>query len=197
MIAMVVDTDADAVAPVDDVVADVEKVAESVGESSHKSRGWRNKVSELAYRGVRLSYILAFYQSLAEGTLQDSRGQQIFAHFDPDKHTTTDVTRQAIIPVTVVSHFGPSAFATVVQENRSTLATVMVSHHWRNLFCHTVAGMIAFALGLSTYEGIVQALKDFWQHWMEALRIQKINVYNAFEYEYLFAYTWSCRIHCC
>ncbi|CAK9113924.1 Dynactin subunit 1 (150 kDa dynein-associated polypeptide) (DAP-150) (DP-150) (p150-glued) [Durusdinium trenchii] len=44
--------------------------------------------------------------------------------------------------------------------NVPCLATVMVSHHWRNLFGHLVAAVIGYALGETSYEATAQQLKE-------------------------------------
>ena len=44
--------------------------------------------------------------------------------------------------------------------NVPCLATVMVSHHWRNLFGHLVAAVVAYASGETSYETTAQQLKE-------------------------------------
>eukprot|EP00929_Paragymnodinium_shiwhaense_P091172 TRINITY_DN51204_c0_g1_i1.p1 TRINITY_DN51204_c0_g1~~TRINITY_DN51204_c0_g1_i1.p1 ORF type:complete len:1580 (+),score=438.80 TRINITY_DN51204_c0_g1_i1:194-4933(+) len=124
------------------------------------AEAWETKVREMAYRGIQLGYILGIYQHLAEGTLCDSWGKTVMKHFDPDVHTTNDVVRQAIIPASKGTIYGNCAYSTVVQDDKPTLATVMVSHHWKNLFCHLVASMLAFALGDTSYEGAAEDLRE-------------------------------------
>eukprot|EP00929_Paragymnodinium_shiwhaense_P024246 TRINITY_DN14981_c0_g1_i1.p1 TRINITY_DN14981_c0_g1~~TRINITY_DN14981_c0_g1_i1.p1 ORF type:complete len:1589 (-),score=374.84 TRINITY_DN14981_c0_g1_i1:70-4836(-) len=130
---------------------------------------WAGKVDEMAYRGIHLAYILDFYQKLATGTLQDAEGNQLMTHFNPECHTTNDVVRQAIIPASKGTVYGDCAYSTYVQGNQPTLATVMVSHHWKNLFCHMVAAMISFALGDTSYETVAS---DLSKHKFEELRIK-------------------------
>ncbi|CAK9064233.1 unnamed protein product [Durusdinium trenchii] len=81
-------------------------------------------------------------------------------HFDAQKHTTHDVVRSAIIPVTKHTSYGSCAYATLAEGNVPCLATVMVSHHWRNLFGHLVAAVIGYALGETSYEATAQQLKE-------------------------------------
>ena len=117
-------------------------------------------MQDLARRGLKLGHVLGFYQSLAEGTLYGDGGVQLMSHFDPKKHTTHDVVRAAIIPATKVTPFGSCAYSTLAEANKPVLATIMVSHHWRNLFCHLVAALIAYALGETSYAATVTALED-------------------------------------
>eukprot|EP00434_Breviolum_minutum_P021088 symbB.v1.2.018605.t1/scaffold1491.1/size115652/4 len=80
-------------------------------------------------------------------------------HFTAEKHTTHDVVRSAIIPVTTNTSYGNCAYATLAEGNVPCLATVMVSHHWRNLFCHLCAAVLAYASGDTSYEPTAQHLK--------------------------------------
>lgn len=57
-------------------------------EEGELTETWTQKVEELAQRGITIRQLLDFYASL--GTLMP--------HFDPDRSTTHDVVRQAIIP---------------------------------------------------------------------------------------------------
>lgn len=123
-----------------------------------KDPAWHQKVDDLAHRGIRLGHILGFYQSLSEGTLRGDAGQKLMSHFTAEKHTTHDVVRSAIIPVTKSTPFGSCAYATLAEGNAPCLATVMVSHHWRNLFCHLSAAVLAYALGETSYEATAESL---------------------------------------
>eukprot|EP00931_Biecheleriopsis_adriatica_P055337 TRINITY_DN32689_c0_g2_i2.p1 TRINITY_DN32689_c0_g2~~TRINITY_DN32689_c0_g2_i2.p1 ORF type:complete len:1177 (-),score=214.66 TRINITY_DN32689_c0_g2_i2:76-3606(-) len=149
----------------DDIV--VEERGEEEGSSlpveGAQDAAWQAKLQQLASRGMKVGHLIGFYQSLAEGTLLDENGKQLMEHFDPTQHTTHDVVREAIIPATRSTPLGPCAYSSLAEDNRPVLATVMVSHHWRNLFSHLVAAVVAFALGKTSYEGVVQALqnKDF------------------------------------
>ena len=49
------------------------------------------KVAELAGRGISLRHLLEFYKGL---------GQEYMHHYSPEHHRTSDVVRQAIIPLT-------------------------------------------------------------------------------------------------
>ncbi|CAK8989604.1 unnamed protein product [Durusdinium trenchii] len=59
-------------------------------QSTSASAVWMKKVEELANRGITIRQLVGFYADLIEGTLMP--------HFDPDRSTTHDVVRQAIIP---------------------------------------------------------------------------------------------------
>jgi hypothetical protein len=48
------------------------------------------------------------------------------------------------------------------QGNAPCLATVMVSHHWRNLFCHLSAAVLAYALGETSYEATAESPSKTW-----------------------------------
>lgn len=113
--------------------------------------GWEGKVSELAGRGLSLRALLKFYAGL---------GQDCMTHFDPEVHTTGDVVRQAIIPLTADDpRFGPCALATQLMDGAPTPAQRMVTHAWSNRFAHLVAAMVADALGYSTYESFLPRLQ--------------------------------------
>ena len=138
--------------------------SDGASTTSHdEEAAWFAKVKDLAQRGLKLGHVLGFYQSLVEGTLYGDDGRQLMVHFDPKKHTTSDVVRAAIIPVSKVTPYGSCAYSTLAEANKPVLATVMVSHHWRNLFCHLVAALISYALGETSYASTVAALeeKDF------------------------------------
>ncbi|CAK0863603.1 unnamed protein product [Prorocentrum cordatum] len=112
---------------------------------------WDRKVGELANRGITLRALLHFYMDL---------GVRNMPHFDPDAHSTEDVARQAIIPLTAADPtFGPCALATKLMEGRPTLAQRMVTHTWRNKFADLIAAIVADALDQTTYEAILPRLK--------------------------------------
>ena len=58
-------------------------------EPGERSAVWMEKVEELAGRGLSIRQLLDFYSELGSG---------LMPHFDPDRSTTHDVVRQAIIP---------------------------------------------------------------------------------------------------
>jgi hypothetical protein len=119
------------------------------------SKEWDDKVKELAERGITLEALLDFYSGL---------GQHYMLHFNPDVHSTADVVRQAIIPLTAsTSTYGPCALSTLFMDGASIPAQCMVTHSWSNKFADLIAAIVADALGLSTYEAVLPMLKrDAW-----------------------------------
>lgn len=80
----------------------------------------------------------------------------------------------SVVPWT--SQMGP-------KDNQPTLATVMVSHHWRNLFCDLIAAIVAFALGDTSYEAVAAELHE---HKFEELRL-RLDRRDALEMSF-----WGC-----
>jgi len=108
---------------------------------------WDAKVQELASRGFSLRCLLSFYKRL---------GKEYMPHFDPERHTTKDVVRQTIIPL---SRDKQCALATLMTEEEPTRASRMVTHTWSSLFHDLVAAVVADALDESSY-GIVAYLLE-------------------------------------
>jgi hypothetical protein len=107
------------------------------------SKEWDEKVKELAERGITLGALLGFYAEL---------GQRYMPHFNPDVHSTADVVRQAIIPLTATNpDFGPCALSTQLMGGASIQAQCMVTHAWSNKFADLIAAIVADALGLLTH----------------------------------------------
>ncbi|CAE8619931.1 unnamed protein product [Polarella glacialis] len=77
-------------------------------------------------------------------------------HYKPDVHRTSDVVRQAIIPLSRPSGV---AYAVTMMEGACSLPDAIVTHNWGNLFRDLVAGICADALGLSEY-ALVSDLLD-------------------------------------
>lgn len=86
--------------------------------------------------------------------LQCRRGQRCVA---VGESTTSDVVRQAIIPLTA-DH--AVAYATKVAEGKPRLATKMVTHNWGNRFSHLMAAIFADCLGRRTYEAVYELLQS-------------------------------------
>jgi len=108
-------------------------------------KGWQEKVEEMGCRGLSLLALLEFYQSL---------GKDHMPHFNPAFHTTNDVVREAIIPLT-----SKTKQALAVQiHGRPKRPTKMITHNWGNLFADLVAVAIADALGEFTYGKIAKLL---------------------------------------
>lgn len=97
--------------------------------------GWQRKVQELASRGFTLSELLRFYQGL---------GTEYMLNYHHSAHTTLDVVRGAIIPLTASRK---CAYATLMMGGKPTEPDRMVTHNWSNLFSDLVAAIVADALG--------------------------------------------------
>jgi len=112
---------------------------------------WTAKVEELAYHGFRVGDLLEFYQKLLEGEVMPS--------FDPRYSTTTDVAREAVIPMSRVDEDG-FALASIWNQQRPCLAGRMVTHNWGNEFSHLVAAILADATGRAFFADVVAALQS-------------------------------------
>ncbi|CAL1166605.1 unnamed protein product [Cladocopium goreaui] len=113
-------------------------------QTGHKE--WDEKTLDLANRAISLRALLEFY-----GTL----GGERMPHFDPAKHTTQDVVRQAIIPLSCGSSHGDCAAAMVLMGS-ACLPDRMVTHSWSNLFSCLVAAVVADALDQPSYEKVLR-----------------------------------------
>lgn len=102
-------------------------------------RSWWRKARELASRGFTLEALLHFYKRL---------GVDCMPHYTASVHTTRDVVRQAIIPL---SSEGACAFATLMMNGRPTRPRKLVTHTWNGLFRDLVAAVVADALGECDY----------------------------------------------
>ena len=109
---------------------------------------WEKKTRELANRGISLEELLAFYKSLGDTVMQS---------FQPSVHTTTDVVRLAIIPMTASSC---SSYAQMVNKGEKVLPKKMITHNWSNLFRDLLASVISDALGEHTFEFVAELLSD-------------------------------------
>eukprot|EP00930_Biecheleria_cincta_P089491 TRINITY_DN7880_c0_g1_i1.p1 TRINITY_DN7880_c0_g1~~TRINITY_DN7880_c0_g1_i1.p1 ORF type:complete len:714 (-),score=108.52 TRINITY_DN7880_c0_g1_i1:407-2515(-) len=109
-------------------------------------KGWQDKVEELGHRGFTLAALLEFYCRL---------GKDVMTHFDPARHTTNDVVRQAIIPLSFESK---DALAVQMMQGVPTRPSKMITHNWGNLFADLVAVIIADALGEFCYSKIAKLL---------------------------------------
>ena len=109
---------------------------------------WEKKTRDLANRGISLEELLAFYKNLGDTVMQS---------FQPSVHTTTDVVRLAIIPMTASSG---SSYAQLVNKGEKVLPKKMITHNWSNLFRDLLASVISDALGEHTFEFIADLLSD-------------------------------------
>lgn len=123
---------------------------------------WAAKVKELAERGFTLEKLLDFYETVgtSSGTMPS---------FDPDVHTTNDIVRGAIIPMTAGSG---QALATAMMGGISTHPTRMVTHCWANRFRDLVAAVVADALGESEFYVIALLLDNNMMHLRDTLHQQ-------------------------
>lgn len=108
---------------------------------------WAAQVKVLANRGFTLSSLLSFWRSLGS----------VMPSFDPQRSTTNDVVRMAIIPLSR-HQGGGQALASIWSKGAPVPAKCMVTHNWSNLFLHLVAGILADALGKEYYAGIAEKL---------------------------------------
>ena len=93
----------------------------TIGRSNLKigqENAWEKKTRELANRGISLEDLLAFYKNLGDTAMQS---------FQSSVHTTTDVVRLAIIPMTASSC---SSYAQLVNKGAKVLPKKMVTHNW-------------------------------------------------------------------
>ncbi|CAK9004010.1 Hypothetical protein SCF082_LOCUS8001 [Durusdinium trenchii] len=109
---------------------------------------WEAKTQELAGRGLSLQHLLSFYRSL---------GNEIMLSYRPDVHTTNDVVRLAIIPIT--ARHGTS-YAQLVNRGEPAMPRKMVTHNWSNLFRDLLASVVADALEEHTFELVSALLSD-------------------------------------
>ena len=109
---------------------------------------WEAKVRELAGRGISLRELLRFYRRL---------GSEIMLSYQSDVHTTNDVVRLAITPLTAASC---SSYAELVNGNESLMPKKMVTHNWSNLFRDLLASVVANAVGEHTFELVSALLSD-------------------------------------
>lgn len=122
--------------------------------------GWQRKVAELADRGISLRALLQFYRGL---------GREYVPHFRPDRHTTEDIVRLAIVPL---SSGEGSALAPLLMRGVPTRPTKMVTHNWGNLFRDLVAAVAADALEEEEYGRVANLMmRDLneLEQWLDSL----------------------------
>jgi len=122
---------------------------ESEEFEAERSSLWMETVHSLAGRFMEAGELLKFYAELPES----------MPWYDPRRHTTNDIVRAAIIPL---SHRAGRGWAFANLPERSDagglLPERMVTHDWRNLFLHLVAAILADALGKDEYGAIASKL---------------------------------------
>jgi len=122
--------------------------------------GWQEKVEEMGLRGFTLAALLDFYRGL---------GVDYMLHFDPALHTTTDVVREAIIPLSARPQ--QQALAVQMMQGIPTRPSKMITHNWGNLFTDLVAVTVADALGEFSYGNVASLLRhnpEQIDKWLEA-----------------------------
>ena len=133
---------------------------------------WEKKTRELASRGISLGELIAFYKSLGDTVMQS---------FQASVHTTNDVVRLAIIPMTASSC---CSYAQLVNKGEKILPKKMITHNWSNLFRDLLASVISDALGEHTFEFIAELLSD--KAGVEALE-EMLQVHGSLQETY-----WIC-----
>jgi len=121
-----------------------------LGLNAIRSRAWKEKVVELCERGMQLIDLMEFYIQLFT----------VMPHFDPERSTTRDVVRAAIIPMSKQGSTDSCALATSINAGCARVPDKMVTHHWENRFAHTVAAILADAFGEPCYAGLVEHLRS-------------------------------------
>lgn len=122
----------------------------SLTDGDEIGEAWAQKVLELATRGFELGSLLDFYVML---------GTSIMPGFDPERSTTNDVVRQAVIPLSRAKDgSGGHALAFVWSGGLPVLPQKMCTHNWDNRFLHLVAAIVADGLGLTRYNEVAAQL---------------------------------------
>eukprot|EP00931_Biecheleriopsis_adriatica_P074955 TRINITY_DN48922_c0_g1_i1.p1 TRINITY_DN48922_c0_g1~~TRINITY_DN48922_c0_g1_i1.p1 ORF type:complete len:695 (+),score=103.32 TRINITY_DN48922_c0_g1_i1:49-2133(+) len=119
---------------------------------------WQDKVEELAGRALSLGALLDFYAMLPN----------VMKHYCPKKHTTNDVVRQAIIPLTMQRC---CTMAEVLMGRAYVRPKRMVTHSWSNLFRDLVASVIADAMCCSDFGFISYLLEHNFDGLVKVLQV--------------------------
>eukprot|EP00438_Fugacium_kawagutii_P014606 Skav210577 [mRNA] locus=scaffold3272:31961:33814:- [translate_table: standard] len=139
-----------------------------------KGSEWVAKTWELAGRGIVLVDLLAFYKQIFDPVIMS---------FEPAIHTTNDVVRLAIIPLTSSTC---SSYAELVNKNHEVMPHKMVTHNWSNLFRDLVAAVVSDALEEHTFDYVSELLSD-----MEGTKIVERALLARGESRLLWTY-WIC-----
>ena len=115
---------------------------------SSKGEEWERKTEELGGRGITLKDLISFYKHLCESAMLT---------YQPSLHTTSDVVRRAIIPMTYTAC---SSYAELVSRGNKVIPKKMVIHNWSNLFRDLLASVVADAIGEHTFHMIAELLSD-------------------------------------
>lgn len=108
---------------------------------------WRAKVVELSKRGLTLEALLRFYRGL---------GCDYMPNYQPSRHTTKDVVRSAIIPLSEAER---CSYAEILMGGTPPQAQTMVTHSWSSLFRDLVAAVVADALGVNEFGMVADILQ--------------------------------------
>ena len=123
-------------------------LAKSTNLKTSEETDWDKKTRELANRGISVEELIVFYKGL---------GDTVMPSFQPSVHTTNDVVRLAIIPLTSSNC---SSYAQLVNKGEKVLPKKMITHNWSNLFRDLLASVIADVLEEHTFEFIAGLLSD-------------------------------------
>ena len=113
-----------------------------------KGSQWIAKTVDLATRGIFLADLIAFYKQIFDPAIMS---------FKPSVHTTNDVVRLAIIPLTSSTC---SSYAELLNRRHKVVPSKMVTHNWSNLFRDLVASVVAHALGEHSFDFVAELLSD-------------------------------------
>jgi len=118
---------------------------------TYRSEAWLTKVEALANRSISVGELFDFYSKLGACG-------EVMPHYDPLRHTTNDIARSAVIPLSYKTD-GGVAYASLLDDSGShRMPDCMVTHDWQNLFVHLVAAIVADALGLNEYHTVADRL---------------------------------------
>ena len=123
-------------------------VADLQHDIAGKGSEWISKTVELASRGIFLADLIAFYKQIFDPAIMS---------FKPSVHTTNDVVRLAIIPLTSSTC---SSYAELLNRHHKVVPFKMVTHNWSNLFRDLVASVAAHALGEHSFDFVAELLSD-------------------------------------
>ncbi|CAE8622025.1 unnamed protein product, partial [Polarella glacialis] len=111
----------------------------------------------MASQGVSVASLLQFWARLGP------KGDMML-HYDPQRSSTTDVVRQAMIPLSRLPGQGGQSLAALLRPGRSpmrsrnVLPETMVTHSWANKFLHLVAAVVADALKEDYFGEVAQIM---------------------------------------
>lgn len=136
-------------------------------ERPAQDRRWHTMVQELAERGITLASLIEFYKGL---------GHRYMLHYKAGVHKTSDVVRQAIVPLSRATGL---AYASTMANGARLKPCRMVTHNWENLFRDLLAAIIAEALDLNEY-GMVADMLEADISRIEALLVKSGNVHRTY-----------------